>query len=50
MRKNYLDEIAQVDSNAAQVLAQAPFMQIKAFVDSYNEHVAAVTGQPVLQL
>ena len=33
MRKNYLDEIAQVDPNAAVALAQAPFMQIKTFVD-----------------
>ncbi len=33
MRKNYLDEIAQVDSNAAIALAQAPFLQIKAYVD-----------------
>jgi hypothetical protein len=50
MRKNYLDEIAQVDPNASVALAQAPFMQIKTFVDQYNEHVAAVTGQPVPQL
>ena len=47
MKKNYIDEISQVDPNMAVALAQAPFMQIKAFVDQYNEHVARVTGQPL---
>lgn len=50
MRKNYIDEIALVDQQQAMILANAPFQQIKAYVDQYNERISALTGQPIPQL
>ncbi len=47
MKKNYIDEIAQVNPQAAMALANAPFMDIKNFVDQFNNQVAAITGIPV---
>jgi hypothetical protein len=44
MRKNYIDEIALVDPNQAMLLANAPFQQIKSYVDQYNERISALTG------
>ena len=37
MRKNHLDEISQVDPQAALALANAPFQNLQAFVKQYND-------------
>jgi len=41
MRKNFLDEIALVDPNAASSFANAPFVNLTNYVKQYNDMISA---------